>query len=164
MHLVLPSSLNLPNTLKYAKIHRNGALLTDGCHLETQTDTEYTGVNTRLASKQDKETPKTPDYLLVDSVNTHTKKRFYLSNVMRKKWHLTCNKSGVITGKIRSILQPIDRLCWMVCLHRASELASPLTRAATTPKKPDNSLTEIVCILTASHIELSVFIHSKYKW
>lgn len=46
--------------------------------------------------------------------------------------HLT-----IVKGIIRSRLQPVAvyrRAMMMVCLHRASELASPLTRAATSQR------------------------------
>lgn len=117
------------NTMTCSKIGANSAIPSDA----KDSGTLYRGVNTALASKQDKETQNSSQtaFLLTATIRITTQathKGPFLSvwpQAVTKMFHPTFDSSGVVKGKIRRRLQPLDGLWWRFVY---TELASWLVR------------------------------------
>lgn len=113
------------------------------------------------AMSQDKEAPK----LLLTAVQfhaaspTHTKGHLYTFSPesceffdLQREDVLLWQKHNAIKTAARST-DKRARLATLVCLHRANEQASPLTRAATSEESLCNYFSEVYFDLTASYLD-----------
>lgn len=129
--------------------------------------TESNNNNTGEAARQRKLQADCP---LVYSENSHLKKKQrLLFHVCPFKQRLTLRciwavLSNVETTRKAAASQPAHRQTawwWRFVYTELAGLASPLPRAAESKKKPRNSLTELLGILTAHHIYRAAFHHTE---